>query len=109
MDNTTSWRPLFDAAVSARGAVVVARELGYNNHTLVSRIAKGHITASDKFIARVLVAYHVVACPHTGKQQARSQCSTWLGVAAPTHHPGSLSHWRACQRCPHKPEPGDTP
>lgn len=106
MDNTTSWRPLLDAAVAARGAVVVARELGYNNHTLVSRITKGHVAASEKFIARVVATYHTVSCPHTGKQQARTACSTWMGVAAPTHHPGSLSHWRACQRCPHAPITG---
>lgn len=103
---TASWRELFAAAVAERGAVEVARELGYNNHTLVSRISKGRIDASPKFIARVIDRYHVVKCPHTGEKQARTGCQIWLDVAAPTHNPGALAQWRACQRCAHRPQGG---
>ncbi|MDB5802305.1 MAG: putative LacI family transcriptional regulator [Rhodocyclales bacterium] len=98
-----NWKPLFDTAIQEHGAVKVAAALGYRNHTLVSRIAKEHVPASPKFQARIIATYHTVVCPHTGKSQARQQCRIWL-MEAPTHNPGSLAQWRACQRCPHKPE-----
>lgn len=100
------WRQLFECAVQERGPVTVARDLGYHNHTLVSRIYSRHIEASGKFQARVLNRYNLVECPFTGTQQARELCKTWLGKPAPTHNPASLSAWRACQRCPHKQEAG---
>ena len=96
------WRELFDVALQADGPVAMARRLGYSNHTLVSRIAKGHIEPSEKFRLRVVAAYHVVRCPHTGAEQARSECNRGLATP-PTHNPGAMAHWRACQRCPHKP------
>lgn len=97
------WRELFDKALDDDGVVGVSRKLGYSNHTLVSRIAKDRVPASDKFRARVIACYHRVTCPHNGQSQARSDCSRAL-AAPPTHNPGAMAHWRACQRCPHKPE-----
>lgn len=98
-----SWETLFRTALDVSGAVKVAAKLGYRNHTLVSRIAAGHVPASAKFQKRVIEAYHTVICPHTNKVQQRAACRIAL-TAAPTHHPGALQQWRACQRCPHKPE-----
>lgn len=96
------WRDLFDKALDSDGPVGMARKLGYRNHTLVSRIAKGHIEASDKFRARLVACYHRVICPHTEVAQARAECAR-AHAAPPTHNPGAMAHWRACQRCPHKP------
>lgn len=96
------WRQLFDAALAVAGPVALARRLGYSNHTLVCRIARGHIPASPKFRARVIAAYHIVRCPHTGTDQPRADCQR-SHAAPPTHNPGAMAHWRACQRCPHKP------
>ncbi len=100
-DPVVDWKPLFDHAIQEHGAVKVAAALGYRNHTLVSRIAKEHVPASPKFQQRIIATYHTVICPHTGKSQA--QCRVLLGEA-PTHNPGRLAQWRACQRCIHKPE-----
>jgi hypothetical protein len=101
------WRQLLDRAVQERGAVTVARDLGYHNHTLVSRVIHERIEASPKFQTRVLNRYNLVDCPHTGKQQARELCLTWCNTPAPTHNPASLMAWRACQRCPHRPGGGE--
>jgi hypothetical protein len=104
--NVPLWRVLFDRALEDAGPVEVARSLGYSNHTLVSLIRSGKKDASDKFQTRVLAAYNVVQCPHSGQEQPRALCATWLGKAAPTHNPASLSAWRDCQRCPHRPATG---
>lgn len=103
IQTTDRWRVLFDTALAEKGPVGVARDLGYNNHTLVSRIVGGHVSPSTKFQARVLATYNVVRCPHSGRDQQRALCRTWVGIAAPTHNPASLAAWRACQRCPNKP------
>ncbi|TVO57563.1 XRE family transcriptional regulator [Denitromonas halophila] len=102
---TPDWRALFDAAVEKDGAVRVAARLGYNNHTLVSRIANGHVPGSGKFQQRVIDRYFVVAeCPATEREQPRSECRRLSRGAAPTHNPLSMRIWKTCQRCPHKPE-----
>lgn len=51
---------LLDEALAALGAVRLAARLGYSNHTLVSRISKGHIEASALFKARVIDRLYVV-------------------------------------------------
>lgn len=99
------WRALFDAAVEKDGAVRVAARLGYNNHTLVSRVRAGHVPASDKFRKRVIDRYFVVAqCPATGQEQPRSECRRLATGAAPTQNPLAMRIWKTCQNCAHKPE-----
>lgn len=99
------WRAIFDAALAERGPVRLAETLGYNNHTLVCRVAKGHVQASSNFQARVIDRLHVVAqCPATGLEQPRSECKRIGCGPAPTQNPLAMRSWKTCQRCPHKPE-----
>ena len=99
------WRALFDAALAAHGTVRLSGMLGYANHTLVSRIAKGHIEASAAFKTKIIERLYVVAeCPATGLPQPRSECARIGRGAAPTHNPLAMRVWKICQTCPHKPE-----
>lgn len=98
------WRQLFDDAVKAHGTVGLARMLGYNNHTLVSRILRGHVEASDKFQARVLRVLTLIDCPHLGQPITDETCTGYASrsfgaIAAP-----DVPHWRACKKCPHRKE-----
>lgn len=99
------WRQLFDTAFAQHGPVRLAAMLGYGNHTLVSRIHRGHIEASSQFQRRVIDRLYVVAeCPATGLEQARSECKRLALQPAPTQNPLSMRIWKICQTCPHKPE-----
>lgn len=99
------WRQLFDTAIAKSGPVRLAARLGYSNHTLVSRIHRGHVAASGKFQRRVIDRLYVVAeCPATMQEQARSECKRLALGAAPTQNPLSMRIWKICQTCPHKPE-----
>lgn len=100
------WFELLKAQVAAKGVVVVAKELGYRNHTGVSLALKSRYPGRTDALARnVLATYHTVECPHTGQTQHRSRCAEIVSRTAPTHNPLAMQHWRACQRCPHKPDP----
>lgn len=99
-----NWRVLFDEALAALGAVRLAARLGYSNHTLVSRISKGHIEASALFKARVIDRLYVVAeCPATLQPQPRSECARIATGPAPTQNPLSMRVWKTCQTCTHNP------
>ena len=102
------WRAIFDAALAERGPVKLAARLGYNNHTLVCRVAKGHVQASAAFRARVIDRLHVVAqCPATGLEQPRSECKRIGCGPAPTQNPLAMRIWKLCQTCPHNPDAKD--
>lgn len=98
------WRALFDEALAELGTVRLAARLGYSNHTLVSRISRGHIEASEAFQARVIDRLFVVAeCPATQQPQPRSECARIASGPAPTQNPLSMRVWKTCQSCPHNP------
>lgn len=99
-----NWRAIFDAAIVRDGVVRVASRLGYNNHTLVSRVLHG-LEPSQRFIDRVIDRYHVVdRCPATLQSQSRAECRRIALGPAPTHNPLAMRIWKVCQGCQHKPE-----
>lgn len=104
-DATPLWRTLFDDAIGRYGPVLLAAKLGYNNHTLVSRINGGHVAASEIFQRRVIDRLHIVAeCPVSGLEQPRAECKRLALCPAPTHNPLAMRFWKVCQTCQHKPE-----
>ena len=99
------WYQLLQLAVDRDGVVAVAKRLGYNNHSSTSMVLRGtYLGKTDRFAERVLKHYDVVACPHLRTGITQEQCRETALSRAPLNNPLRMTHWRACQCCPHKPE-----
>ena len=105
------WRDILRREVAAdpRGKAGVAERLGVSR-SYVSRVlsdGKSHIPPSRRFLAKLEAEYGQVDCPYLQRPVARSTCHRALGPA-PTHNPALIIQWRACQKCPLKPEGGES-
>lgn len=103
--NPPLWLTLLLDAVAThpKGKLGVAGALGISR-PYVSRVLTGSIPVPpQKFIDRVLRTYQRVDCPHLGTSLAHSDCVTHASrpYAALSHM--EVDHWRACQRCAHRP------
>lgn len=96
------WFAILKARVDVSSRSSVARDLGYST-TAISLIMNGKYAGStDKVSTRVLEVYTRIACPHTGAEMPLLMCIETANGKAPTHNPMKMSHWRACQHCPHR-------
>lgn len=100
----TAWREVFDAALAKFGTVGLSRALGYNNHTLVSRIAKGNVNASDKFKQRLMQRFTRVDCPHLKQSITPQECTAYATRSYSAINAAEVPHFRACKKCPRRPE-----
>lgn len=104
MTTSERWLGLLQAEVARSSMGQAAKRLGYSR-TSVSLVLAGKYPGNTAHIARAALALlDVVACPHAGQTLTQADCRAIALGAAPTHHPIKLGHWRACQRCPHRPQ-----
>lgn len=102
-----AWRQALDRAIAAdpRGKLGVAERLGVSR-PYVSRITTGDIPqASPRFIQRVIDVYLQVDCPHLRRSLPPGQCRAYATRAYADIAREDVPHWRACRRCPQRPQP----
>lgn len=100
------WFDLLKTHIAQKSMNAVARELAYSKTTL-SLIMNGKYTGkTDRVRDKVLATYAQVRCPHQNQVIVMSECVALATAAAPTHNPLKMQQWRACQRCPNKPQCG---
>lgn len=104
----TAWRDVFDAALAKFGTVGLARELGYNNHTLVSRIAKGDVEASSKFKQRLMQRLARINCPYLQQSITPQECTAFSSRSFAAINAPDVPHFRTCKKCQHRQEGGST-
>lgn len=82
----------------------------------ISRVLSGDIPINKvaaPFIHRVLVTYIRVQCPHLDRNLSFQECADFAAIKwakVQGSGPEKTLHWRACQRCPHRPEqPAEEP
>lgn len=98
------WLQLLRAEAERTSIAAIAVRLGYSRTSISLVLAGKYPVAPDRIAQAAIALLEVVVCPHAGQTLPLTECrSTALG-AAPTHHPMKLSHWRACQRCPNRPQ-----
>lgn len=99
------WFQLLEAACDKYGVNKVSAMLGYSNHTGTSQVLHGKYAGkTDRFAERVLKAFDVVVCPHTGREMPVTECRSTRMARAPLNNPMKMGHWRACQQCPNNEE-----
>ncbi|MDP3926188.1 MAG: hypothetical protein U1E02_25215 [Hydrogenophaga sp.] len=110
------WRVLLREAIAAhgRGGVTRAATAMGVSRVYVARVfmtGKNRIEVpSKRFIAAALEAFGHgrVDCPHLGHDISGGECRryaalTWAVIQGTG--PEKVLHWRACQACPHNPQP----
>lgn len=100
------WFILLKAKIAEKTMQVVAAELDYSK-TALSLIVNGKYAGKpDRVRQKVLSTYDIVDCPYHNKLIDKKECVALATAAAPTHNPLKMQQWRACQRCPNKPQCG---
>lgn len=101
------WFALLKAKIAEKTMQVVAAELAYSK-TALSLIVNGkYVSKTNRLRDKVLATYQVTACPYHNKLIPLNECVSLATATAPTHNPLKMQQWRACQRCPNKPECGE--
>jgi hypothetical protein len=95
-------RRALNDAVHERGITDTARRLGYSNHTLLSRILRGHVRPSRQFWGRVERAFARRRCPALEDIITLAFCAAYRAKAAPTHNPAAMQQWKTCLHCIHR-------
>ncbi len=97
------WRALLTAEIERTSISDVARRVGCARTAISMVLADKYPAKPDRIIARVLDLLTQVQCPHLGQSIAPADCATHALGAPPTHSTTAADHWRACQRCLHRP------
>lgn len=100
------WRELLRDQVSQRGRGglgAVAAELGYSKAAISLVLNDKYNSRTNRIEAAVLKAYGSIPCPFEARDLSAADCRFWRTCDRPTTSPWSLSHWSACQTCPHNP------
>lgn len=98
------WILLLRAEAQRSSMRAVAHRLGYSPSAISLVLAGKYPGKPDRIAKAVLALLDVVACPHAMQSMTQEACRTIALGVAPTHHPMKLGHWRACQRCPSRPQ-----
>ena len=96
---------LLRAEVERAGKMeTVAERLGVSR-TAVSLLLSGKYSADPaRMYDRILDVLGGVTCPHLEADIPRSVCRGWHErQRPPAQRASDVSHWRACQTCPHNP------
>ncbi|AUX60822.1 XRE family transcriptional regulator [Simonsiella muelleri] len=101
------WFELLMKQITTKTMRVVADELNYSKTTLSLIINRKYKGKTDRVRDKVLAIYAQVHCPHQNQVIVMSECVALATSSAPTHNPLKMQQWRACQRCPNKPECGE--
>lgn len=99
------WLTLLRTAVDAdpRGIAGAAERLGYSRPA-ISRVIAGTYGSTDNVAAAVLATYARIDCPHLKVSLAPNECAAYAARRYSAIAAADVPHWRACKRCPHKPE-----
>lgn len=98
------WLTLLRAEAERTSMRAVAGRLGYSPTAISLVLAGKYAGKPDRIAKAALALLDVVECPHTGQTMPLVECRTIAHGSAPMHHPMKLGHWRACQRCPNRPQ-----
>jgi len=105
------WRRLLEREVEndPRGKAGVAEKLSVSRAYVSRVLSRGasRIAPSRRFLAKIEAVYGRVDCPWLGRGIPRGRCYQSLGPA-PVHNPAQVMQWRACQKCPLKPDGGES-
>ncbi len=104
-----SWLDLLVQAVERHpgGQLGVAAELGVSRTTVSLVVAGKYPAKTDRIEQKVLAHYSTVLCPHLQVAIKVADCHAFATRSAPTSSPREMRHWRACQKCPHRPGAGN--
>ena len=94
-------------ATHPRGRAGVADDLGLSRSAISQVLAGVYPARTDKIGRRVVAQYNRVDCPHLLVSLTEAQCHAYALRPCPTASPREVRHWRACQRCPHRPTKGE--
>lgn len=98
------WLALLRRAAAASSIGQLAKRMGYSRTTL-SLVLAGKYPGDTRHVARkALALLDSCHCPWLQQDIRQADCRTIALAQAPTHHPGKLAHWRACQHCPQRPQ-----
>lgn len=99
------WLVVLKEAVAAdpRGIAGVAQRLGYSRPA-VSRALSGTYGDTTRLAAAVCAVFARIDCPHLKTSLAPQQCQAYASRSYSAITAAEVPHWRACRRCPHKPE-----
>ncbi|BAK76464.1 hypothetical protein NH8B_2078 [Pseudogulbenkiania sp. NH8B] len=98
------WLELLRAEAERTSIAAIAGRLGYSRTSISLVLAGKYPVAPDRIARAAIALLDVVECPHAGQTLPLAECRSVALGAAPTHHPMKLGHWRACQRCPNRPQ-----
>lgn len=104
MPTSDRWLPLLRAEAERSSIAATAALLGYSRTSISLVLAGKYPGATGRIASRVLARLDKQSCPHLGEQISTASCREIALATAPTHHPLKLGHWRACQRCPKRPQ-----
>jgi hypothetical protein len=101
----SDWLAILKAAIAAepRGISGVAQRLGYSRPA-VSRVLAGSYGNTERLAAAVLATFARIDCPHLGASLAPDECRAYATRSYSAISAADVPHWRACKKCPHKPE-----
>jgi hypothetical protein len=97
------WKSLLAAEVARSSKADVARRIGCSR-SAISMVLRGTYPADPaRIVARVVELLSRVHCPHLERAIAPTDCRTYALGAPPISSTVAADHWRACQRCAHRP------
>lgn len=102
------WLILLREAVSVSSQTNVARKLDLSRTTVSLVLSGKYPGKTDRVAARVLRVLGQVKCTHTAELVTPTVCLDFAARRPPVNNPLALSHWRACQSCPHRPVKGES-
>lgn len=98
------WLGLLRTEAERTSIAAIAGRLGYSRTSISLVLAGKYPVKPDRIAASVVALLEVVECPHAKQTLPLAECRDIATAQAPTHHPMKLGHWRACQRCPNRPQ-----
>lgn len=82
----------------------VADKLGYSM-TAINLVVHGKYKGkTEKIAAQVMRVYTNIKCPFSGNVITLKDCRDTAHAAAPTHNPIKMGQWKACLKCPNRPD-----
>ena len=83
----------------------IADEISYSR-TAISLFLSGRYGAGTARLERAILRhFDRFPCPHLKSDITRIYCASHAMCPCPTSNTRDVRHWRACQSCPHKPNP----
>lgn len=101
----TDWLDLLKSSIATdpRGISGVAARLGYSRPA-VSRVLAGTYGDTRNIATAVQRLLARIDCPHLGASLAPAECRAYAARSYSAISAADVPHWRACKKCPHKPE-----